>query len=181
MTRCRRPLIVASVVAVAAFSLLAAGCGGGGRSPRVASVASSTTAATTTTQNGSGLAGYAACMRSNGVPTFPDPDSSGQIPKLQVVGAAKSNPHGFDSATSACRHLLPPNGSLGPQETPQQQHTRLVDGRSFARCMRSHGVTRFPDPTAQGQLTVEMVQAQGIDVHSTAVLHVRAALNNAGG
>ena len=64
--------------------------------------------------------------------------------------------------------------------------------------MRSHGVARFPDPTAQGQLTVEMVQAQGIDVHSPAVLRVvqaclpashgaltpakvREALNNAGG
>ncbi len=64
--------------------------------------------------------------------------------------------------------------------------------------MRSHGVSRFPDPTAQGDLTVEMVQAQGIDVHSPAVLRavqaclpashgaltpakVRAALNNAGG
>jgi hypothetical protein len=64
--------------------------------------------------------------------------------------------------------------------------------------MRSHGVTRFPDPTAQGDLTVAMVQAQGIDVHSPAVLRVvqaclpashgaltpakvREALNHAGG
>jgi hypothetical protein len=38
--------------------------------------------------------------------------------------------------------------------------------------MRSRGVSRFPDPTAQGGLTVEMVQAQGIDVHSPAVLRV---------
>jgi hypothetical protein len=36
--------------------------------------------------------------------------------------------------------------------------------------MRSHGATRFPDPTAQGQLTVEMVEAQGIDVHSPVFL-----------
>jgi hypothetical protein len=58
-------------------------------------------------------------------------------------------------------------------------------------------VTRFPDPKAQGGLTVEMVQAQGIDVHSPAFLRVvhaclpashgaltpakvREALNNAG-
>jgi hypothetical protein len=64
--------------------------------------------------------------------------------------------------------------------------------------MRSHGVTRFPDPTAQGDLSVEMVQAQGIDVHAPAILHVvqtclpashgwltpakvREALNDAGG
>jgi hypothetical protein len=38
--------------------------------------------------------------------------------------------------------------------------------------MRSHGVVRFPDPDAQGQLTLEMVQAQGIDVHSPQVLRV---------
>jgi predicted dinucleotide-utilizing enzyme len=37
--------------------------------------------------------------------------------------------------------------------------------------MRSHGVSRFPDPTAQGDLSVERAQAQGIDIHSPAVLH----------
>ena len=41
----------------------------------------------------------------------------------------------------------------------------------------AHGVSRFPDPTAQGQLTVEMVQAEGIDVHTPAVLQaVQACL-----
>ena len=99
---------------------------------------------------------------------------------------------------SACNHLLPTNGGGGPQETAQQQRTQLADGLSFARCMRSHDVSRFPDPTAQGQLTVEMVRAQGIDVHSPAVLRavqaclpashglltpakVAEALHNAGG
>jgi hypothetical protein len=164
---CRRPLILNSVVALAATSLLAAGCGTSG-SPRVASVASSTTAATTT-QNG--LVAFSQCMRSHGLPNFPGPDSSGQIPKLQVVDAAKSNPNKFNAAQTACRHQLP-NGSLGPQETAQQKRTRLADELSFARCMRSHGVTRFPDPTAQAGLSVEMVQAQGIDVHSPAVLRV---------
>jgi hypothetical protein len=151
--RCRRPFILTSVVAVAAFSLLAFGCSGGG-SPGVARVASSTTAATTTTQNG--LVAFSRCMRSHGVPNFPDPDSSGQIPKRQIVADRERNPSRFNSAENACRHLLPANGSLGPQESPQQQRTRLADGLSFARCMRSHGVIRFPDPTAQG-LTVEMV------------------------
>jgi hypothetical protein len=189
---CRRPLILASGVAVASFSLLAAGCGGGG-SPRVASVASSTTAATTTTQNG--LVAFSRCMRSNGMPTFPDPQRvGGRSLKLTVQRLAASNPR-FQAAQRACNHLLP-NGGSGPQEAAQQQRTQLADMLSFARCMRSHGVIRFPDPTAQG-LTVEMVQAQGIDVHSPAVLHVvqaclpashgaltpakvREALNNAG-
>ena len=191
MVLCTRPLILASVVAVAVFSLLAAGCGGAG-SPGVATVASSTTAATTTTQNG--LLAFSQCMRSNGMPNFPDPQRfvGGNV-KLTIHQLAPSQ-----AALSACNHLLPTNGGSGTQETAQQQRTQLADGLSFARCMRSHDVSRFPDPTAQGQLTVEMVRAQGIDVHSPAVLRVvqaclpashggltlakvREALNNAGG
>jgi hypothetical protein len=110
-------------------------------------------------------------MRSHGVAGFPDPDSSGGIPKSRVIAAARANTNAFKSASTACSHLLP-NGGLGPPESEQQRRTRLADELSFARCMRSRGVTRFPDPSAQGELTIEMVQAQGIDVHSSAVLRV---------
>ena len=194
---CRRPLILSSLVAVAACALLAAGCGGGG-SPRVASVASSTTAATTTTQNGAAAAvPFSRCMRSHGVPTFPDPSIvRPQALKATAQHLAASNPR-FPVAQRACNHLLP-NGGSGSQEAAHQTRTRLADELSFARCMRSHGVSRFPDPTAQGGLSVEMVQALGIDVHSPAVLRVvqaclpashgaltpakvREALNNARG
>jgi hypothetical protein len=38
-------------------------------------------------------------------------------------------------------------------------------------------VSRFPDPTAQGDLSVEMVRAQGVNVHAPAVLQaVQACL-----
>jgi hypothetical protein len=191
--RSHRPLILASVLTVAAFSLLAAGCGGGS-SAGVANVASSTTAATTT-QNG--LLAFSQCMRSNGVANFPDPQRfvGGNV-KLTIHQLGAGSPH-FQAAMSACNHLLPSGGG-GPQETTQRLRARLTDELSFARCMRSHGVARFPDPTAQGELTVEMVRAQGIDVRSSAVLHVvqsclpashgaltpakvREALDNAGG
>ena len=191
--RCRRPLILTALVPVAAFSLLAAGCGGGG-SPRVANVALSTTAAATTTATQNGLLAFSECMRSNGIPNFPDPQRfvGGNV-KLTIHQLAPSQ-----AALNACTHLLPTNGGGGSQDTAQQERTQLADGLSFARCMRSHGVSRFPDPTAQGQLTVEMVEAQGIDVHSPAVLQavqaclpashglltpakVAAALNKAGG
>jgi hypothetical protein len=192
MVLCRRWLILATVVAVAAFSLLAAGCGGGGGSPGVATVASSTTTATTPTQNG--LLAFSQCMRSNGMPNFPDPQRfvGGNV-KLTIHQLAPSQ-----AALNACNRLLPTNGGGGSQETAQQRRTQLADELSFATCMRSHGVSRFPDPSAQGGLSVEMVQAQGIDVHSPAVLRVvqaclpashggltlakvREALNNAGG
>ncbi|HXH95996.1 MAG TPA: hypothetical protein VNH40_02205 [Gaiellaceae bacterium] len=163
----RRRLVLASVFPVAAFSLLAAGCGNGG-SPRVANVPSSTTVATTPATADSGLLAFSRCMRAHGVPTFPDPQRF-------VGGNVKLTIHHLvppQAALSACNHLLPTNGGSGSQETAQQRRTRLADELSFARCMRSHGVSRFPDPSPQAGLTVEMVQAQGIDVRSPAVLRV---------
>jgi hypothetical protein len=165
----RRPFIVASGLAVVALSLLVAGCGSG-RSPSVASVGSSTTAATATTAQ-SGLIAFSNCMRVNGAPNFPDPQRlPGGSVKLAINQAAATSPK-FNDAMKTCNHLLPNRGSE-PQESAQQQRKHLADALSFAKCMRSHGVTRFPDPTAQGQLTVEMVQAAGIDVHSPTVLRV---------
>jgi len=152
-----RPAILVSVAAVAALSLLAAGCGGGG-SPSVASVASSTTTAAAT--EGPPVA-FARCMRSNGVPNYPDVGK----PRPEQLGVSQSR---FRTAVGACSHLLPHGGV---SQTPPTR-TQLADALSFAKCMRSHGVSRFPDPTPQAGLTVEMVQAQGIDIHSTAVLHV---------
>ena len=159
--------ILSFVAAPAVFVLLVAGCGGGSGSPGVASVASSTNTATSQP----GLVGYARCMRSNGVPSFPDPGGKGEIPKAQVVAAAQRNRGKFDSASTACNHLLPSTG-LATQDTVQQKRIQLADELSFARCMRSHGVSAFPDPTAQAGLSVEMVQAHGIDVHSPQVLRV---------
>ena len=143
------------------------GCCGGGTSG-VASVPSSTTTAPAATQNG--LVAFSRCMRSNGVPNFPDPQRfTGGNVKLTIHQLQSESPH-FQAAMSACNHLLPT--AAGSQQTEQQLRTQLADELSFARCMRSHGMSRFPDPTAQGELTVEMVQAQGIDVHSPAVLRV---------
>lgn len=155
---CRRPLIPTSVIAVAAISLLAVGCGGG---------SSMTTA---TTPNGLvALVAYSHCMRSHGLPNFPDPSSSEGIPKDKLpVGSPQ-----FLVASSACEHLMPAHG-LGPQETGQQARTRVAHALAFARCMRARGFASFPDPTNQGQLTVHMVTAAGLDLHEPKLL--RAAL-----
>jgi hypothetical protein len=179
---------VLPAIAIASLTLLAAGCGGSGKSP------------TTASQNPVQAAfRYSACMRNHGVTNFPDPQVTNndgeQAIRIQAVGP-KGSPR-FNAAQKACQGILPPSGN-GPQESAQQRHTRRADALSFARCMRSHGVTAFPDPTAQGDLSVAMVQAQGINVHSPAVLRVvraclpashgaltpakvSAALNNAGG
>jgi hypothetical protein len=108
-------------------------------------------------------------MRSNGVPNFPDPQRyAGGNVKLTVHNLGNSPQ--VKAAMNTCGHLLP--SGPGSPESAQQQRTQLADELSFAHCMRSHGVARFPDPTAQGELSVAMVQAQGINVHSPTVLHV---------
>jgi hypothetical protein len=142
-------------VAAAIISVLTAGCGGG----------SSTTAATTTPNT---LVTYAHCMRSHGVPNFPDPSSSGEIPKDKVVAAVVGNPQS-PAAQRGCRHLMPKSG-LGPPETGPPTRTRLADALSFAKCMRARGFPSFPDPTNQGQLTPQMVTAAGIDLHQPKLL-----------
>jgi hypothetical protein len=85
---------------------------------------------------------YSRCMRSHGVPNFPDPTSNGTVPKgtAQQLGVSDS---GYQAAQTACAHLLPNSGGVS-----QAVIQRAMDGmRSFAQCMRSHGVWNWPDPT----------------------------------
>jgi hypothetical protein len=155
--RCRHPLTPASIIAVAAVSLLAAGCGGG-----------SSTGAVTTTHH-QALA-YAHCMHTHGVPNFPDPNSSGQIPKDQII-AQPSSPQ-FKSAERACAQLWPYRNP-GQNSARNQAHTAAM--LAFARCIRRHGFPNFPDPTSSGQLTPEMAAHAGINLHQPAVLRVADA------
>ena len=151
---------------VAVLSLLAAGCGSG-NSPGVATNASSTTA-TATAQNGA-LA-FARCLRAHGLPNWPDPTSSGSFDKskLRQTGYSVSQVRAVEEGP--CKHVLPTGG--GSQQTVQQTRTRLADELSFAKCMRGRGVAGFPDPNAQAELSIEMVQAQGIDVHAPEFLRI---------
>jgi hypothetical protein len=95
-----------------------------------------------------GAVAFSRCMRSNGVLEFPDPDSSGKIPKvaLETLGVSTSR---FRSAQSACQHLLP-SGSQPPSQAQIQQVKE--QGLRFARCVRAHGVPSFPDPDSTGRI-----------------------------
>ena len=90
-----------------------------------------------TARQGGALA-FSHCMRSHGVAQFPDPESSGAIPKvtLQQLGVDSSR---FQTAEDACRSLLQPTDAEA-----QQTLSGMLD---FAHCMRSHGVRNWPDPT----------------------------------
>jgi len=138
------PLVVV-LVAVAAF---VAACGDGSSSPGVASLGSATTT-TTAGSNGSsqqssarqsGLL-YASCIRAHGFPNFPDPTVLNGV--VIFDSSFKSEPQ-FHSAAQACRADLPTPRSTGAKHVnPQEELT-------FARCMRAHGITNFPDPMPGG-------------------------------
>jgi hypothetical protein len=115
-------------------------------------------------------------MRSHGVPNFPDPLSNGELPKTsaQLLGVSISQ---FGAAQRACQHLLPTtvtNSGLEQCEAAgvcSRAETQLMlnDGLRFARCMRSHGVTNWPDPSADSQGRVAFaisVSQDGFDPHS---------------
>jgi hypothetical protein len=146
----RAAFMTAGVLSV---GVAVAACGGGPSTPGVAT--GSTTASARSSGGGSthatGLLAYASCMRSHGVANFPDPTGSGGLPKESVIRAqaAVSRPQA-EAAQNACVDLLPAGGSLSGQPshtvTAQQQQYYL----HAAACMRSHGITNFPDPTFSG-------------------------------
>jgi hypothetical protein len=140
----------AGCAVVASLVLLAAACGGS-RAAGVAQVgttsgrgSSSSSASAASTQGTKALA-YSRCMRSNGVLAYPDPSSSGGVDKSKVT-AARSSVGGprFDAAVNACKHLLPAS-QAGPTAAEVQQVMNAM--ANVARCIRSHGVPNWPDPS----------------------------------
>jgi hypothetical protein len=127
----------AAIVATAGIVLPAAGCGGSPKPPAASAQLNRAVA-------------FARCMRSHGVPNWPDPNSSGVFDKSklssQQLGASSSR---VQAAQTACRNLLP-NGGSGPTAAGVQQVK--AKALAFSRCVRSHGVPNFPDPDSTGRI-----------------------------
>lgn len=134
---------------MAGIVLLAVACGGGNPS--------STTGGQTYYQK---ALAYAQCMRSHGLPSFPDPNSQGQFAPVRI-GRGGVSQQAVQSAQNACRHLQPGGGP----GNAQQQRAKTTLALSFARCMRAHGVPNFPDPTTDGGSGMGF-NLSGIDTHS---------------
>lgn len=105
-------------------------------------------------------------MHAHGVPGFPDPSPDGEIDKVKIT-ALGDGPK-LEAASTTCQHLMPTSG-LGPAQNGPPPQKRFADEMAFARCIRSHGLAAFPDPTRGGQLTRAMIAGAGIDVHQPAV------------
>lgn len=140
----------ASFVSVAVLlTLLLAACGSSNSSS--SNTAGQSSAAT---KQSKGLA-FADCIRSHGVPNFPDPtsgggvriqqsDRSGSGASLKVNGVPVDGP-AFQAAQKVCSKYLP-----APRPISAQQLANLRAGAlRMAQCMRTHGVPNFPDPSVQ--------------------------------
>lgn len=131
------------IILLGAAALLLAGCGS--TSPARSSGSPNATPAT----YGSHFVAFASCMRSHGVPGYPDPHittSAGQVHVQISPGNANPNGPAFKSADSACHHLLPNGGGPAGGASAQQKAQEV----KFAGCMRAHGVPSFPDPSRDG-------------------------------
>jgi len=143
--------IAVAIIATAVPALLAAGCGGspGSHVAQLGAKAtqSSSSNASAASAEQHGQLAFASCMRSHGVPKYPDPTPSGLVKEsLQQLGVSSSR---FQSASSDCNHLLP-NGGSGPSPAQVQQVRALA--LEFSECVRSHGVPNFPDPGSDGRI-----------------------------
>lgn len=178
---------VGLAVFAAVLAFLAAGCGSSPATPGVANLGttSTTPAGSGATAGGAGspqtssgsvggaalaIAGgntadmtkFAACMRSNGVPNFPDPSAQGGISITPGSGIDPSSPQ-FQSAQTACQKLMP----RGQAPSPAQQARMQAQALKFSSCMRSHGEPNFPDPSfSNGGVSLSINVKSGIDPRS---------------
>ena len=178
-------------VLIAGAALLIAACGGSPNNSAVAHLATTTTLAASShgsgspsgnssgSARGSGSGGqeiavnggneadalaYAQCMRTHGVPNFPDPNAQGGF-SIQGSPGSGLDPGSasFQAADKACRRHLPNGGQM----TPAQQAKAMAQALKFSQCMRTHGITDFPDPQSGpgGGIAIRIRAGQGSDLN----------------
>jgi hypothetical protein len=156
--RLRATGLLAAVVVGLAVTLAACGGSPDPNSSPPTSTSTSSGSSSSSNSSQSGEVAFAQCVRSHGVPDFPDPQNG----HFLISGSDQSNPN-FQSATQACEHLLP-GGSLsgGSGANGAGGGSNSSAELAFAHCMQTHGVPSFPDPSSGGALQVP----QGVDSNS---------------
>jgi len=103
------------------------------------------------------------CMRSHGVPNFPDPNSQGGV-TLNPGDGVNPNSSTYESAMNYCEQKYGQSGKT----SPAQQATMLADNLKYAACMRTEGVKDFPDPNSEGQFQIKAPPGSDLDPSSPA-------------
>ncbi len=108
----------------------------------------SSSAATRTGPDPDAMIKYSKCMRDHGLDWFPDPDAQGRLQVQNPPGAPDSK---TKAAEEACRSLLPDGGENKDKTSPEE----IERSRQMAKCMRANGVPNFPDPDANGGISID--------------------------
>jgi hypothetical protein len=135
--RLSRPRARLLAAAALLSGVLVAGCGGS--SPSATGAASTSASAASAVESG---VAFSRCIRSHGVPSFPDPRVSGNTVRMGSPRTIESP--AFRSALRSCQRLLP-KGAPGPEASSPQAQARML---GVSGCMREHGISGFPDPTS---------------------------------
>jgi hypothetical protein len=161
--RPRRRQAGALAAVAAGATLLAAACGGSSTETNTFAPGATYTQA---------LA-FAKCMRSNGVPQFPDPDRQGNFNNTQIEALQNNDPQA-DNAIHQCRSVLPNAGTgLTSEQMQTIQQQNLHNAVKAAHCMRARGITNFPDPAGTTQASgvnwqpvISAIQAGGLSLNT---------------
>lgn len=133
--------VLPAVGAALACAVAIAACGGSAG----ATAGTATGAAPTPKRFADAALKFARCMRTHGVPNFPDPSTAGGGIKIQLGSGLKPFSPAFQAAQKACRRLLPGGGPGAAHPSAHAMSAML----KVSQCMRAHGVTGFPDPTTK--------------------------------
>ncbi|MFB4311501.1 hypothetical protein [Actinomadura sp. GTD37] len=149
----RQTLAALALVPCLAFGAAACGGAGGAKAGATAKAAG----------DDEKMRQFAQCMRKNGV-DMPDPKDG----KVEIRASGKpgegAGPKGggeIEAAQKKCAHLMP-NG--GRPEKPKQEE--LAQMRAFSKCMRDHGVAKFPDPKPDGRMLLKAGPGTGLNPES---------------
>jgi hypothetical protein len=165
--------LVVLAVATAGCALAISACGSSG-------TLRATTSGSSPSHYNTQLA-FSRCMRSHGVPNFPDPTpnpaSTSGVVRVVLGIVLPSNLNlkspAFRSGLNTCRKLIV---GAAPHEVSASQKLEAVE---MAECMRKHGVPNFPDPTFPAGGGIAESVGPGADPESPAFQHAQAVCGGA--
>jgi hypothetical protein len=114
---------------------------------------------------------FAQCIRDNGVPNFPDPDSSGRFNE----GNHNPSDPALRAALEKCRDLAP-----GGEHEKFGDPAFVAQALQYAKCMRDNGVSDFPDPDSEGRFRGVGHEQQGNPTFDAAAQKCRDKLPGGG-
>ncbi|GAA2635183.1 hypothetical protein SMC26_08625 [Actinomadura fulvescens] len=96
---------------------------------------------------------YSKCMRANGLKDFPDPEADPGGKGVGISSTLDPDDPKYKAADGKCKTLLPAQ----PGEIDPQAREAAV---KLAACMRSNGVSNFPDPDGTGTFHLKDVDRE---------------------